>query len=257
MTVVCFSQGSSWGVELDVTILTTVHWPSVSEPPCRLPTAVQPVADAFKDWYLGAHSGRRLDWATAQGTADVAARYTARKCELVVSTYQACILELFNDADTVTFGRMLSETAIPEDQLKRHLISLCTPVARILLKSKKGKAITPEDDFAVNLKYKSPKIRNKIKLVTLRSALGSSAGSGAVPEQVEMARRNMIDAAVVRIMKARRALSHQELVTEAVHVLSHRFTPTPASIKARIENLIDRDYIARDEADRKRYEYVA
>jgi cullin 3 len=242
---------------LDVTILTTVHWPNVSEAPCRLPTAVQPAADAFKDWYLGSHSGRRLDWATSQGTADVSVHYTSRKYELVVSTYQACLLELFNDSATVTFGRMLSETGIPEDQLKRHLISLCTPVARVLIKGKKGKVIAPEDTFTVNAKYKSPKIRNKIKLVTLRSALGSTAATGAVPEQVEMARRNMIDAAVVRIMKARRTLTHQELVTETVHVLSHRFTPTPASIKARIENLIDRDYIARDEADRKRYEYVA
>lgn len=250
-------QGSSRTVALDVTILTTVHWPNISEAPCTLPAAVQPVADGFKDWYLGRHSGRRLEWATAQGTAEVTMHCAARRYELVVSTYQMCILQLFNDSETCTFGRIRAETGIPELELKRHLVSLCTPAARILIKRKKGKVIEDDDEFAANAKFKSAKIRNRIKLVTLKSALGDAKAASGVPDQVIIARRNQMDAAIVRIMKARKRLKHAELISEAVRMLCHRFTPKPADLKLRVENLIDRDYLCRSEDDRRVYEYVA
>ncbi len=252
------SQGSSRSVAVDATILTTVHWPSLSEEACRLPASVQPVADTFRDWYLAKHTGRRLEWATSQGTAEVSMLCAARRYELVVSTFQMCLLELFNAAETLTFERIRTDTGISVPELKRHLISLCTPAARVLIKGKKGKTITDDEEFTVNLKFKSAKIRNRIKLVTLRSALGAGAAeSGGVPEQVVMARKNQMDAAIVRIMKARKTLMHAELVNETIRILCHRFTPKPADVKARVEHLIDRDYIARSADDRRRYDYVA
>ncbi|KAA0164486.1 hypothetical protein FNF28_03827 [Cafeteria roenbergensis] len=250
--------GSSRSVAVDATILTTVHWPSLSEEACRLPASVQPVADTFRDWYLAKHTGRRLEWATSQGTAEVSMLCAARRYELVVSTFQMCLLELFNAAETLTFERIRTDTGISVPELKRHLISLCTPAARVLIKGKKGKTITDDEEFTVNLKFKSAKIRNRIKLVTLRSALGAGAAeSGGVPEQVVMARKNQMDAAIVRIMKARKTLMHAELVNETIRILCHRFTPKPADVKARVEHLIDRDYIARSADDRRRYDYVA
>ncbi|CAE7317161.1 CUL3A [Symbiodinium sp. KB8] len=253
-----FRKGSSRSVAVDATILTTVHWPSLSEEACRLPASVQPVADTFRDWYLAKHTGRRLEWATSQGTAEVSMLCAARRYELVVSTFQMCLLELFNAAETLTFERIRTDTGISVPELKRHLISLCTPAARVLIKGKKGKTITDDEEFTVNLKFKSAKIRNRIKLVTLRSALGAGAAeSGGVPEQVVMARKNQMDAAIVRIMKARKTLMHAELVNETIRILCHRFTPKPADVKARVEHLIDRDYIARSADDRRRYDYVA
>lgn len=251
--------GSSRDVAIDVTILTTVHWPNISETPCRLPSVVQPVADTFRDWYLSKHTGRRIEWATAQGTAELGMLYTAKRYELVVSTYQMCVLMLFNGAASMTFERIRTETGIPVDQLKRHLLSLTTSAARVLVKKKKGRTIEDDDEFCINDKYKSPKTRNRIKLITLKSALGTSTPvtGGAVPEQVELARRNMMDAAIVRIMKARRTLSHAELVGDTLKLLSVRFTPKPVDIKSRIESLIEREYLARDEEDHRVYSYVA
>jgi len=53
--------------------------------------------------------------------------------------------------------------------------------------------------------------------------------SDLIPEQ----------ACIVRIMKSRKMMSHNELVSEVVRQLMSRFTPTPAVIKKRIEGLID------------------
>lgn len=75
--------------------------------------------------------------------------------------------------------------------------------------------------------------------------------------QVEEDRKPQIEAAIVRIMKARRTLDHHSIVTEVTRQLSSRFMPNPTVIKKRIESLIEREFIERDEKDRKLYRYLA
>lgn len=61
---------------------------------------------------------------------------------------------------------------------------------------------------------------------------------------------------MVRIMKARKRLSHSTLIAEVTEQLKSRFIPNPIVIKKRIEGLIDREYLARTPEDRKVYTYV-
>jgi cullin 3 len=67
----------------------------------------------------------------------------------------------------------------------------------------------------------------------------------------------LLEAAIVRIMKSRKVMKHNDLIAEVSHQLSVRFTPEPANIKKRIESLIEREYLERSESDRKVYEYLA
>lgn len=64
-----------------------------------------------------------------------------------------------------------------------------------------------------------------------------------------------VDAAIVRIMKTRKKLSHQQLLSEVFSQL--RFTAKPADLKKRIESLIEREYLERDDEDSNLYHYVA
>ena len=82
-------------------------------------------------------------------------------------------------------------------------------------------------------------------------------GSSAVPIAVEEDRRHLLEAAIVRIMKARKMLSHNDLVAEVTKQLSGRFLPPPQFVKKRVESLIEREYLERDENDRRVYRYMA
>lgn len=68
-------------------------------------------------------------------------------------------------------------------------------------------------------------------------------------------RQYQVDAAIVRIMKMRKTLTHNQLISECVSQL--KFPIKPADIKKRIESLIDRDYLARDEQVANQYNYLA
>jgi len=72
---------------------------------------------------------------------------------------------------------------------------------------------------------------------------------------INVERQNIIDAVVVRIMKARKTEKHNQLIEDVIKQISI-FMPQPQMIKQRIESLIEREYLKRDEADRTKYIYL-
>jgi len=68
-------------------------------------------------------------------------------------------------------------------------------------------------------------------------------------------RQYQIDAAIVRIMKTRKSLLHQQLVSELFKQLT--FPVKPIDLKKRIESLIDREYLERDPENSQLFRYLA
>lgn len=78
-----------------------------------------------------------------------------------------------------------------------------------------------------------------------------------VVEDVDKERKHTIDAAIVRIMKSRKVLMHQQLVLEVVQQLQRMFKPDFKVIKKRIEDLVSREYLERDPENPQQFRYLA
>jgi cullin 4 len=76
-----------------------------------------------------------------------------------------------------------------------------------------------------------------------------------VNEEVQRDRQYLMDAAIVRVMKARKRLGHNGLMSELLTQL--KFPAKTVDIKKRIESLIERDYLKRDSDDSTVYCYLA
>ena len=74
---------------------------------------------------------------------------------------------------------------------------------------------------------------------------------------VEGDRKHYLDAAIVRIMKARKELSYEQLKIATIDAVKSHFVPEVTSIKQRIQALVEQDYLKRDEEDMTLYIYVA
>nr|GMD54085.1 cullin-3A-like isoform X1 [Ipomoea batatas] len=245
------------GPTLAVQVLTTGSWPTQSVTPCNLPTEILGVCEKFRTYYLGTHTGRRLTWQTNMGTADLKATFgKGQKHELNVSTYQMCILMLFNNADRLSYKDIEQATEIPVSDLKRCLQSLaCVKGKNVLRKEPMSKDIAEDDSFFFNEKFTSKFF--KVKIGTVVAQKESEPEKQETRQRVEEDRKPQIEAAIVRIMKSRRVLDHNNIVAEVTKQLQSRFLPNPVVIKKRIESLIEREFLERDKTDRKLYHYLA
>lgn len=242
---------------LAVQVLTTGSWPTQPSATCNLPAEILGVCEKFRSYYLGTHTGRRLSWQTNMGTADLKATFgKGQKHELNVSTYQMCVLMLFNNADRLTYKEIEQATEIPASDLKRCLQSLaCVKGKNVLRKEPMSKDIAEDDAFFFNEKFTSKLY--KVKIGTVVAQRESEPENQETRQRVEEDRKPQIEAAIVRIMKSRRMLDHNNIIAEVTKQLQARFLPNPVIIKKRIESLIEREFLERDKNDRKMYRYLA
>ncbi|MQL78960.1 hypothetical protein Taro_011404 [Colocasia esculenta] len=245
------------GPALAVQVLTTGYWPTQPSAPCNLPAEILGVCEKFRAYYLGTHTGRRLSWQTNMGTADLKVTFGKNlKHELNVSTYQMCVLMLFNSADCLNYKEIELATEIPASDLKRCLQSLaCVKGKNVLRKEPMSKDIAEEDAFYFNDKFTSKYY--KVKIGTVAAQKDTEPETQETRQRVEEDRKPQVEAAIVRIMKSRRVLDHNNIVAEVTKQLQSRFLPNPVVIKKRIESLIEREFLERDKTDRKLYRYLA
>merc|ERR1712215_539599 len=259
------------GVDLSVRVLTTGFWPGQNAPPhINLPRIPAQAFDVFKNFYLAKHSGRILTLQPSAGTADLNALFFGGKKKdgaegvkpkkhiLCVNTYQMVLLLMFNTRDKVTYEEMRDETMIPDRELTRALqpLSVGKTSQRILVKNPKTKEIEPSHVFSVNEAFTSAFHRVKIQQASARQG-EAEPERNETRKKVDEDRKHEIEACIVRIMKSRKQLNHNQLVTEVVEQLNKRFQPSPLIIKKRIEGLIEREYMKRSDHDRKLYIYLA
>ncbi|XP_022774482.1 cullin-3A-like [Durio zibethinus] len=253
------SHGSDMGdgPTLSVQVLTTGSWPTQPITTCNLPPEILGICEKFRNYYLGNHTGRRLSWQTNMGTADLKATFgKVQKHELNVSTYQMCILMLFNNVDQLSYKEIEQVTEIPASDLKRCLQSLaCVKGKNVLRKEPMSKDIADTDTFLFNAKFTCKFY--KVKIGTVVAQRESEPENQETRQRVEEDRKPQIEAAIVRIMKARRVLDHNNIIAEVTKQLQSRFLPNPVVIKKRIESLIEREFLERDKGDRKLYRYLA
>ena len=76
-------------------------------------------------------------------------------------------------------------------------------------------------------------------------------------ESIEGDRKHYIDAAIVRIMKAKKEMMHEQLMIATIDAVKSHFVPIVDTIKKRVESLVESEYLKRSENDKERFIYVA
>merc|ERR1712151_767490 len=236
------------GLDFNVTVLTTGFWPSYQVQDANLCPEMQKAIQVFHNFYNGRTQHRRLQWIHSLGQATIAAKLNQRRHDLIVNSYQALILLLFVKDETHDLTFIQNATGLDQSLAKKLLATLCISKYKII--SKTGDAKTIEDDatFTPNDSFQCP--HRKIKIPPPASEETHNK------ERVEEDRSIAIEAAIVRIMKMRKQLNHQQLVTEVLTQLAF-FKPNPKLIKQRIEHLIEREYLERDPNQASTYRYLA
>lgn len=248
------------GAEFHVHVLTTGHWPKHTYYDVNLPMTMLKCQETFQSYYVEKHNGRRLQWYHGLGSISMEGMFQNRKkCfTLKITTLQAIALMEFNDPsveEPIEFETLAERTKLSSEVLKRVLHSLSCGKERVLSKTKiegadrmREKQVRETDTFSFHETYSS---RSRVVSIPMAS-LDDSHNT----KRVEEDRSHAIEASIVRIMKARKTLAHEQLVAECLNQLSF-FRPERKIIKKRIESLIERDFLERDSTKPSEYKYKA
>lgn len=241
-------------MDLTVNILTQGYWPAYQIVELHLPSEMLRFQEVFKKFYLGKHSGRKLQWQPTLGFCVLNAKFDNLKSkkELQVSLLQTLCLLIFDEGDTFSFNDIKTATGIECVELKRTLQSLACGKARVIHKSPKSKDVNESDSFTFANDFKHKLFRIKINQIQMKETPEENTST---TERVFQDRQYQVDAAVVRIMKTRKTLSHNLLISELFNQL--KFPVKSADLKKRIESLIEREYMERDKDNPNTYHYVA
>lgn len=233
------SSSSSKTVDLQVSVLSAAAWPSYKEVALNLPAEVLEQVNQFDKYYKNKHTGRQLTWTHTLGHCLVKAHFNRGVKELLVSSFQAAVLLLFNQTEAdedgggvLSYAQIGEATALEGPDLKRTLQSLACGKVRVLTKHPKGRDVGEKDTFTVNKAFTDPKFRIKINQIQLKE---TKEENKATYERVSADRQFETQAAIVRIMKSRKSLPHAQLVAEVISQTKSRGALDPADIKQNIE----------------------
>jgi hypothetical protein len=253
-------------LDMDIQVLTTGYWPVYPQyPNLILPESLKTPQEQFTNHYKTKYQGRRMAWQYALGQCLVRFRPedNGPKYDLIVGLTQALVLLQFNNTDEMKLAQLLPLVGIEDrDEMENILRSLSVGKegTRVLQKrdhdaDKKNKTrqmVHADDTFRVRESFKSHSRRIRISNLLMKE---TKEEQEKTVEGVSRDRLYLIDAVLVRIMKARKTILHQQLIPQVLEQV--KVPAQPADIKKRIESLIEREYMERDSKDRSRYNYLA
>lgn len=248
-------------LNLEVNVCTSGNWPRASgtEKP-EIPLDLKNICDHYTTFYLREHKAHKLDWRMEKGTAEVMVKFNSQMRRiLVVSTYQMMLLLIFNEAETsetkLSYANIESKIRLPKNVIGHHLLSLCHPSYKVLRKEPNSKNLDDDHLFYINPRYYNDS--KKVSIPTMKPPAVRQEEVLAEEKAKKLRRQHQMDATIVRIMKTRKVMKHNDLLQDVIQQLQIRFRPQPSDIKKRVEALIDQEYLERLPEDRGSYKYLA
>ena len=262
------NTNQSLNVDFQIQVLSSGAWPFKQVCTLSLPSDLERCVDRFQKFYALRHSGRKLIWLNApqMSKGEVVTIGFQKKYTFDVSTIQMAILLHYNEEDEWSLGQLKESINTNNEDVLMHALRILITSKLLFVRENNAspkqsgssaseeKGLTDTSVIALFKNYRNPRTRVRMNMPMKKQERNESE---ATHIDILENRKFEVEACIVRIMKSRKTLSHQLLVTEVLNQLASRFIPQVSDIKKRISGLIEKEYIERQEGTKDVYNYVA
>uniref|UniRef100_A0A673ZS65 Cullin 2 n=2 Tax=Clupeocephala TaxID=186625 RepID=A0A673ZS65_SALTR len=229
------------GISFQIYVLQAGAWPLTHVPSSTfaIPQELEKSVQMFELFYNQHFSGRKLTWLHYLCTGEVKMNYLSKPYVAMVTTYQMAVLLAFNNSETVGYKELQDSTQMNEKELQKTIKSLLD-VKMLNHDSQKVRGqvsaatespgdlesagsslleeIEAESTFSLNMSFTSK--RTKFKITTSMQK-DTPQEMEQTRSAVDEDRKMYLQAAIVRIMKARKVLRHNALIQEVSFNVAH------------------------------------
>eukprot|EP01080_Neovahlkampfia_damariscottae_P002579 gene2579-3541_t len=183
----------------------------------------------FEDFYNSKHKNRTLKLSQNQSICEMTANFKSGQYQLKLNAIQASLMNMFNNESKLKKSEI--EKIFGDDTLKLFL-------TRKIFCEVNNDIISINEDFTSN--------ESNIDLTKpLNEEKEKQKNETLINKPMELT----IDAAIFRIMRCRNKLHLDELFKESSSQLANSFSLDRKLFKARVDGLLDKEYLERDEKD--------
>ncbi|CAD8179766.1 unnamed protein product [Paramecium octaurelia] len=244
--------------DLNVVLLTNGCWPIITNIQDNIirPLEIQNSLENYKKMFEDQNKERRIEWQLNLGQGELIYKMQTEKYILILNTMQMIAILQFNKADSFSIKKILDMTNIDKKILENSLIPFVC--MKIITREKQDIEDFSDENEVLKLNMSFTKRAKKIQLLPNYKMQPKRANNDKEEkeekQQLQKQRESVVDSQLVKLMKINKTINHQNLLQNCQNAISI-FRPDEKFIKNRIEYLIEKEYIVRDENKLNVYRY--
>ena len=223
-------------------ILTLSYW-GINNTECNIPNSIQKYLKEYDEEYNELFKERQIKWNNDLSTINLVIELD-KKYQITCNFIEYSIINLFNTKMTYDFNELKQLLIIKKETLFDYINNLI----KIKLLVTNNNLVDESSSLTFNKHFTSKK--TKIIIPKIEKSKNESN------TQLYENRNENINAVIIRIMKSKKTMSYNSIIIELNNTITI-FKPQIKDIKKCIENLIERDYLERNDNDKSILNYIS
>lgn len=217
-----------------LTVLTSGFWPQFPMSNPTLPVSMLHCMDVCNKFYLARHNGRKLSFQLNLGTVVFELTHSGKRYYITAQTPFVSVIQALNSDDGLSFSQLCSSSSLSKSEMEAQLNIL------------KHASLVKFDGSVYRFNENFTSDQESIELIPDAHRVCEKVScKSKVSNVMDHTHMRNIDAALIKSLKKSSGLDFDTLCSSVADMLHHVATPSHATVKSRIEVMIEKGFVTR------------